>query len=135
MQQLFAIDPFRNMLLGLSAGDDFMRELSDLFLLLSESIAKFVSTEKFVDHYSLYGNPLNRHKQQDAIEILQDLLSRFDGNPIVDALFAGTMQQNILADDVNESSVDKFTTLDLEIEKSLEKFFARRTRAVAQTRD
>jgi hypothetical protein len=39
----------------------------------------------------------NLHEQQDAEEIMQELLLSFDQNPIVDELFTETLQHRVTA--------------------------------------
>jgi ubiquitin C-terminal hydrolase len=116
LQQLFAIEPFRNLILGLEPQTAFFCEFSVLFWLMLESNSRFVSTENFVAQYFLYGVALNCHQQQDAVEILQDLLCRFENTELVPSLFAGTLRHTIHGESSQRSVVENFITLDLEVD-------------------
>jgi hypothetical protein len=115
LQQLFAIEPFRNFVLCLAPASDFHRELRTLFWLIHSSNSRFVSPAAFVSHYLLHGRPLNPHEQQDAVEILQDLLSRFDSDQEVSLLFSGTLQNTITGGGIEKTVVEQILTLDLEV--------------------
>jgi hypothetical protein len=79
------------------------------------SNSRFVPPAAFVSHYMLYGFPLDPHEQHDAVEILQDLLSRFNWDQEVLSLFAGTLQHTITGDDFEKTIVEQIVTLDLEV--------------------
>jgi ubiquitin C-terminal hydrolase len=107
LQQIFAIEPFRNFVPRLSPTHDFHQELRMLFWHMDSSNSRFVSPAAFISHSMLYDRPLDPHEQQDAVEILQDLLSRFHWDQEVLSLFAGTLQQTITADDFETTIVEQ----------------------------
>jgi hypothetical protein len=86
-----------------------------LFWQMYSSNSRFVSPAASVSHYMLYGRPLGPHKQQDAVAILQDLLSRFHWDQEVLSFFTGTLQHTITADDFEKTMVEQMVTLDLEV--------------------
>jgi hypothetical protein len=116
LQQLFAIEPFCNAILGIDAITPFERELSQLFWLMKESNSRYVSPDRLVSQYMLSGEPLNPHEQRDAVELLQDLLTRFEANELICALFTGTVKQTVVGDNGFEKSIiESFRTIELEV--------------------
>jgi uncharacterized protein YoaH (UPF0181 family) len=77
--------------------------------------SRFVSPEAFVKQYRLYGVSLDPHQQQDAVEILQDFLSRFESTAEVPALFSETLRHTIHSNTLELSFIENFIILALEV--------------------
>ena len=117
LQQLFAIEPFRNYIINTQFDDSGLIALHKLFTQMMYSQNKSVEMQFFARDWKDWdGNSINPREQQDANEFLMYVLTKLEGTP-AEAIFRGVSSSNIqgVGEDFSTSHKEPFTILPLEV--------------------
>lgn len=114
MQMFFAIKPIRHIIMSYSGDDNFLRELSKLFVLMKKLKARSINTEKVLNYLTYSdGSKVDISVQQDAAEFLQIIINKIED---VEKLFLGKSVDIYEGAGFRTEKEELFIILDLDVQ-------------------